>query len=68
MPRVVTRSAHCLHSLAWAELYIATATIVRRFDFTFAPGMHENIEPYSDSFIITTKRQTGFEATVKEAV
>ncbi|KAI1264400.1 cytochrome P450 [Xylariaceae sp. FL1019] len=41
--------------LAWAELYLVTATLVRDFDFDFAGTTAEDLRAISDQFIIGTK-------------
>lgn len=51
-------------SLAWAELYMATAAIVQRFDFKLEGAGPKDVECVSDQFIIGTKDQNGVKARV----
>ena len=53
-----------IHSLAWAELYLVVATLIRRFDFDFGNVKAEDVECVSDQFVIGTKEQNGLEVLV----
>lgn len=44
-----------LHSLAWAELYMALAALVQQFNFDFVGASAEDFECVSDQFVIGTR-------------
>jgi len=44
-----------LYSLAWAEMYIAMADLVRHFDFVFPEATADDFLPSRDQFTIGTK-------------
>jgi hypothetical protein len=48
-----------LFSLAWAELYLILARIVKNYEFDFVDTTAEDVDPYSDQFIIGTKGKAG---------
>ncbi|KAK7973454.1 hypothetical protein PG988_007588 [Apiospora saccharicola] len=47
--------------LAWAELYMAVAALVQRFDFEFEPTGVYDVECSSDQFIIGTSGRDGLQ-------
>ncbi len=51
-------------SLAWAEMYMITSTLVHRFDFKFDGASPEQVIAFSDEFIIGTKDRSGLKAFV----
>jgi hypothetical protein len=42
-------------SLAWAEIYLAVAALVQKFDFRFEGSSAEGFELESDQFIVRTR-------------
>lgn len=52
-------------SLAWAELYIVVAALVRRLDFELVGAGPKDVECASDQFIVGTADQTGIRGIVK---
>ncbi|KAI1137268.1 cytochrome P450 [Hypoxylon sp. FL0543] len=50
--------------LAWAELYLALAALVQRFDFQFKGAKAEDFECDSDQFVVGTKGKGLLEAHV----
>ncbi|KAL9112104.1 MAG: hypothetical protein Q9227_003481 [Pyrenula ochraceoflavens] len=53
-----TRNCLGMH-LAWAELYMALAMLVSRFDFDFVGTGPEDVDPHSDQFVVGTKSKRG---------
>lgn len=53
-----------MFSLAWAEMYMVTSTLVHRFDFKFDSASPAQVVAYSDEFIIGTKDRSGLKAYV----
>jgi hypothetical protein len=62
--RMNSRSADLTYSLAWAELYMTVAALVRRFDFTFDGAGPKDVVCASDQFIIGTKDSSGLKVYV----
>lgn len=52
-------------SLAWAEMYIVVAALVRRLDFELIGAGPKDVDCASDQFIVGTEDQTGIKAIVK---
>lgn len=46
-------------SLAWAEMYIVVAAIVRRLDFELVGAGPKDVECTSDQFIVGTEERSG---------
>lgn len=53
------------HSLAWAELYLALAALIQRFNFEFIGTKAEDFECNSDQFVIGTKGKGVLKAHVR---
>lgn len=53
-----------MSSFAWAELYLAVAELVQRFDFDFHGLTEDHFTIESDQFIISTKGKAVLEASV----
>lgn len=60
--RMLTRGCY---SLAWAEMYLILATMIRRFDFEFEGATAEDFMASSDQFIIGTKGKGVLKAAVR---
>ncbi|KAI1412106.1 trichodiene oxygenase [Hypoxylon sp. FL1857] len=52
--------------LAWAELYMALAGIIPRYDLSFDDAAYDDIKWSSDQFIIGTSGKGGLPTTVKK--
>ncbi|XXG96644.1 hypothetical protein Hte_002932 [Hypoxylon texense] len=52
--------------LAWAQLYVAVAALVPRFDLIFDASALDDVKWTSDQFIIGTSGNNGLKATVKK--
>ncbi|KAJ3578944.1 hypothetical protein NPX13_g1623 [Xylaria arbuscula] len=59
-----TRMCIGMH-LAWAELYIAIASLVIRFDFKFSPEALKDVTWASDQFTIGTEARNRLKAVVR---
>jgi len=46
------------HSLAYAELYLVLAAILRRFDFTLVGTTREDVEAVRDAFVPMPKKSS----------
>ncbi|RYP92043.1 hypothetical protein DL770_001821 [Monosporascus sp. CRB-9-2] len=65
-PQLCFRQLNPADSLAWAELYIATAALVRRFDFQLHEAGPKDVLCVSDQFICGTEDTGGIKALARK--
>lgn len=65
MSAVLILIIRILISLAWAEMYIVLAALIRRFDFQFFDTKAEDFEVVSDQFVTGIRGNGLLEAHVQ---